>query len=222
MFDPEDALWGEEENKDMFLDREAYVKMWIDLLPHWEQNGKTQFITFRLRDSLPQSKLSLLIDINNGFLQKHPRPWSQAVLKEYHNLFSTKYQRYLDAGYGSCILQRPEIREILEEGLWHYDAVKYELLAYVIMPNHVHLVARMLDNNEANCTLDYVKRYCTGVMNKSYGTGARLFSGNWDRIVRNEVHLKYVLSYIVNNPKGLPQDAYSLGGRLLEKYLKGY
>ena len=41
-----------------FLDPQADVKQTSNRLPHWEQEGCTYFLTFRLADSLPASLLA--------------------------------------------------------------------------------------------------------------------------------------------------------------------
>lgn len=219
MFDPESALFPAEENYDLFLDRDSYVKMWIESLPHWEQEGKTQYVTFRLTDSLPSSKLMVLYDIRAGFAASHPELSGESLRKECRKLLSPRYNMYLDAGYGSCILRRPEIRRILSDSLEYNDGVAYDLLGYVVMPNHVHIVMRMLGKHEANDVMKSIKRFCTTQMNKRFNTGTRLFSENWDRLIRNESHLKYVLNYILNNPRSLYPDEYTLGGRIIKNFL---
>ena len=45
-----------------YLDKKKYVNIWGDKLPHWFQENKTVFATFRLADSLPQEKKNELLD----------------------------------------------------------------------------------------------------------------------------------------------------------------
>jgi hypothetical protein len=42
-------------------------------LPHWRQDGATYFVTFRLADSLPQSKLDELAALKEAWQRRHPR-----------------------------------------------------------------------------------------------------------------------------------------------------
>ena len=51
-----------------------------------------------------------------------------------------RIERYLDAGYGDCWLRRPEIATLVQDALLHFDGIRYRLLAWVVMPNHVHLL----------------------------------------------------------------------------------
>src|SRR5262249_62338873 len=41
-------------------------------LPHWRQDGATYFVTFRLADSLPQSKLDELALLKEAWERQHP------------------------------------------------------------------------------------------------------------------------------------------------------
>ena len=49
----------------------------------------------------------------------------------------------LDAGHGSCFLQQPDIAALVENALLHFDRERYRLHAWVVMPNHVHVLGRV-------------------------------------------------------------------------------
>lgn len=48
--------------------------------------------------------------------------------------------RWLDAGYGSCILARSDCKSIMESSLMHFDGARYELGEFIVMSNHVHAI----------------------------------------------------------------------------------
>src|ERR1035441_8198851 len=80
-------------------------------LPHWEAEGATYFVTFRLGDSLPQSVLEPLRFERKDILQTaqcQGRELTQAELKRLDELFSERVEAYLDAGSGACHLGKPE------------------------------------------------------------------------------------------------------------------
>ncbi|MBZ5534963.1 MAG: hypothetical protein LAO31_03325 [Acidobacteriia bacterium] len=114
-------------------------------LPHWQQEGTTYFATFRLADSMPQEKMREWQAEKDLWLRRHPDPLSTKLQEEYKEIFDEKFQSYLDAGYGSCILADPEISAIVRDSLHHFDEVRYALGWYVIMPNHVHVLVKPLD-----------------------------------------------------------------------------
>lgn len=45
-----------------------------------------------------------------------------------------------DKGYGCCWLKIPEIAAIVEDNLLNFDGTRYRLLAWCVMPNHVHVM----------------------------------------------------------------------------------
>ena len=65
---------------------------------------------------------------------------SSEALRHYHRLFSERVQRWLDAGHGSCVLRRPEAREIMRTALHHFAGQRYTLGSFAIAGNHVHVL----------------------------------------------------------------------------------
>src|SRR5690242_3862257 len=57
-------------------------------LPHWKQDGRTYFVTFRLADSVPQEKLTQWRMELQEWMQKHPDPRTAAQEEEYTELFA--------------------------------------------------------------------------------------------------------------------------------------
>ena len=208
---PNDSQNDNPETPLLFLDRKMYVGINRGDLPHWSQKNRVQFITFRLGDSLPQSKLEELTKLKQDWLDSHPLPWSQDVVDEYERFVLVKVNRWLDAGYGSCVLSRPETRKIIYDALIFYDGTRYRLWAFVIMPNHVHLMASPIDADNMNKIIGNIKRYTSININKAINNEGKLWQREvFDRIVRSGEHFERVIRYIKNNPKGLKNDSYSL------------
>ena len=142
--DPQDACYYEPKSDLTILNRR---------LPHWHQAGTLAFVTFRLGDSLPgplikqltQERALLLeeagIDPNivnlNSALSKMPAR-DASVLR--WKLF-IEWDAKLDSLHGGCWLRQPEISKIVSDGLLKFDRDRYVMAAFVIMPNHVHLLA---------------------------------------------------------------------------------
>lgn len=78
-------------------------------LPHMRQDGATYFVTFRLNDSLPQSKLRELRQFRDEWMLKHPPPRTYAVLDELSQEIMRRVERWLDQQMGSCILEGEKI-----------------------------------------------------------------------------------------------------------------
>ena len=72
-----------------YLNRNENIKITQSRrLPHWHQDAKMQFITFRLSDSLPQSKLIQLRQEKENWEKQHPEPLYKNAKEQYHELFS--------------------------------------------------------------------------------------------------------------------------------------
>jgi len=48
----------------------------------------------------------------------------------------------LDQSYGSCLLQNPKVAKTQIEAWQYFHHKRYELIAYVVMPNHVHILIK--------------------------------------------------------------------------------
>jgi REP element-mobilizing transposase RayT len=183
-------------------------------LPHWRQQGATYFVTFRLGDSLPQEKLRSLRAERLEWLKRHPPPVSPKDLREFQALFSAKIEQYLGAGYGACWLKRPAIADIVERALLHFDADRYGLGRYVIMPNHVHVLVTPKPGSELSRIFHSWKSYTANEINKSANRRGRLWQEEcFDHIVRDEEELRHYERYIAENPAkaGLKENEYRVG-----------
>ena len=194
----------------LFLERSKEIEVSRSgFLPHWEKTGKLQFVTFRLIDSLPVDVVAELSRQKKQFIALNPKPWDENTTKEFLKIVTPFETTLLDAGYGSCMLRLKSVRRIVEENLHFHDNVKYKLLAYVIMPNHVHLLLAPLDKLPR--ILHSIKSYTSHEINEKFGREGALWQKEYyDRIIRNEAHLDNVVTYICQNPANLPQDNYSL------------
>jgi REP element-mobilizing transposase RayT len=194
-----------------FLNKKQYVQVYYNHLPHWDQEYKTQFVTFRLNDSLPQVRLKELDVIKRQWITNHPKPWSQKTSDEYNHLIRNKCDKWLDQGMGSCVLRRPDIRQVVEQAIMHYKGVRYDIYAYVIMPNHVHILLSPLDGMPISETLSRVKGYSARVINSMLETKGTLWQKDtFGRIVRDGYNFDQYINYIRANPRNLSPSDYTL------------
>jgi hypothetical protein len=98
-------------------------------LPHFESAGVIQHVTFHLADSLPRDVVKRL----NEELQRLPPEQQDPRRRE-------RIQAWMDAGHGSCILRQPAIAEMVQNSLLAFDSERYHMMAWVAMPNHVHVL----------------------------------------------------------------------------------
>ncbi|MCX6995953.1 MAG: Mur ligase family protein [Kiritimatiellaeota bacterium] len=180
-------------------------------LPHWRQAGATYFVTFRTADSLPQEKIEQWIRERSAWLQQHSEPHTAAERQEYHALFSERFETWLDTGYGACLLGQPDARRIVEETLRHFDGERYRLDAFVIMPNHVHVLVAPLGEHRLSEIVRSWKSYSAHEIGKLSGQSGAIWQKEYfDHMVRNAEHLERIRAYIRDNPKGLRNNTASV------------
>ncbi len=177
-------------------------------LPHWSQ-ACACFVTFRLADSLPESLLAPLRESKTVWVAQHPQPWNDQEQTEYNALFGEQVQDWLDQGYGACVLKETEIRQIVESTLKHFDGVRYSLYAYVVMPNHVHVLFMPTEGYDVAGILKSWKSYSARMINQHLGKSGPLWQKeSWDRLVRSVEQFDAYRAYIRKNSPALAFDAY--------------
>ena len=114
-----------------------------------------------------------------------------------------------DKPYGECYLKKPEVAQIVKDKLHELDGQFYKLMAYCIMPNHVHLLldfSVQLKNEDDNYVelwkvLKRIKGGTAVVINRLVGrTGAFWQRDSYDRVMRNGKEAENVINYILDNP----------------------
>ncbi len=168
-------------------------------LPHYDHFGILQSVTFRLADSLPKDAIIKLKEE----LDKTPVDQQDFIRRQ-------RLDSWLDAGYGCCALSNFDVTEMMQETLLKFDEEKYNLLAWCIMPNHVHVLIEPLislseivkswKSYSGRRALKNAERL--GLFCAAGATRSREFwmKGYWDRYIRSETHFKAVIDYIHNNP----------------------
>ena len=142
-------------------------------LPHWDVGAVVQAITYRLADSLP----------------KHVE------------LDRRRCQSLLDQGRGSCILLRPDLARVVIESWHHFNGSRYRLHAWVVMPNHVHLVATILDGHPLSRIVPSWKSYTAHRLRVVTGATGRIWHPDyWDRVIRDEAHFVAAVEYVEASP----------------------
>jgi REP element-mobilizing transposase RayT len=184
-------------------------------LPHWRQEFATYFVTFRTADSLPQEKLRRWESERDEWLRSHPEPLTPDQELNYQRLFSERLQRWLDAGYGECLMARPDVRQIVVQALGHFDGTRYRLHTWVVMPNHAHVVVTPLVEYKLSDILQSWKSFTSKAINKLLGrTGMLWQKESFDHIVRSADSLEQIYAYILANPERLQPGTFTLSPNL--------
>ena len=182
-------------------------------LPHRDCPGLLQTITYHLADSLPSEVLQRMA----AELQYLPLEKQDVQLRK-------RIEEWVDAGHGSCVLRNPQIAGLVIENWRHYAKMRYDLISYVVMPNHVHVLIRVYNNVSLAKIVQSWKGY-TGKKIKEMikagnadclvGSKAKQTLGDprigdpgeriwhrefWDRYIRDEKHFHAAKDYIEQNP----------------------
>jgi putative transposase len=164
-------------------------------LPHFEGAAVTQHVTFRLADSLPHAAISRM-ESEIKSLPEEKRDTERRKLLE----------AYIDAGHGCCILRNPAIAEMVQSSLLTFDAQRYRLLAWVVMPNHVHVLFQPIGQWTVASVVASWKKFTARKISDHQGANAEPPSTPvwqreyWDRYIRDAKHLERTIEYIHSNP----------------------
>jgi REP element-mobilizing transposase RayT len=173
-------------------------------LPHWERDGATYFVTFRLADSIPKEAREAIRLERDDIVRTAEhlgRELSESEKNRLDYLHSERIEELLHAGSGSCALRDDRCARIVAECVGHFHNVRYDLFAWCVMPNHVHAVFQA----RADFTLGRVvhgwKSFTANRCNKILGrTGPFWMEESFDRLVRNESELQRFVAYTLENP----------------------
>jgi REP element-mobilizing transposase RayT len=171
------------------------------------------FVTWRLADSLPKEKLARWSEEKGLWLRLHPPPWDTPTEAEFHEKFSRSIDEWLDAGEGSCVLHDPELARCVADTLLHFDGLRYQMDCFVVMPNHVHALFRLLGPHRLESVVKSWKGFAAREINRHLKRRGNLWQENyWDRLIRNENHWTKCREYIRDNPAKarLPQNQFML------------
>ncbi len=76
-----------------------------------------------------------------------------------------------------------------------------ELHAYVLMTNHIHLLATPIDKDGITRMMQYIGRYYVSYINHSYGTSGSIWEGRYkSNLIQSENYLLTCMRYIELNP----------------------
>jgi|GEM_PF-784898 len=207
---------GQEENADLsvvepearrtalFFDRFAETKISDKRLPHWKQDGKLYFVTWRQADSIPRKKRDQLKRERAAWFEYHGgiqlKDLPLGTRMEYYRLFDARVQQWLDAGYGSCVLKHPGPRQIMIDALHHFNNTRYRLGSFAIAGNHVHVLVAPDPGIELTAITHSWKSFTANAINKRLSRSGHLWQfESYDHLVRNAEELERIEKYILDH-----------------------
>ena len=158
-------------------------------LIHWDVPGATQFITWRLADSLPKHVIDqyhLDRDSPDPTIRKHA---------------FRKVDLELDKGTGECLLAKSlAAREFICVLLETHNLDCF-IRAFSIMPNHVHILVSLCQDVSLADVVKGIKGRSSRNINKVLNRKGTLWQPDYfDRMIRDQDHLNRTIEYIHWNP----------------------
>lgn len=165
-------------------------------LPHWEKDAGLYFLTFRLADSLPKAILEKIAE----------RHKILSAAKEHKNVIAAYSQKrveeFFDNGHGSCTLADPRVAGAMASALRFWHGKRYRLLAWCVMPNHVHVVVRFFPGHELGAVVRSWKQHSAKAAKHALGVAGRFWQREYyDRLIRDGEELDRAIRYVLKNPE---------------------
>ena len=175
------------------------------LLPHWSKENGIYAVCFRLADSIPQKKIAEIqwekddITETAQRMKRDLSAWERLRLLE---LKRESIERFLRNGCGSCWLKDERIAKTVAEALGFFEGRHYSLLAWCIMPNHVHVVLKPMTGHALATILRSWKSFTAKTANAILKRSGRFWQAeSYDHLIRNADDLKHAIEYTWSNPE---------------------
>jgi len=159
-------------------------------LPHFDGGEIAQTINLRLADSLPQTVL---------------RAWIKEIARDFPEsmdaVLRRRIERYLDQGYGSCALGDARVAAMVQKSLLHFDDERYRASAWVVMPNHLHMLITPVTEWSLSTIMKDLKSFTSHEANRILRrTGQFWMEDYFDRYVCDAKHFVNAIGYVEDNP----------------------
>lgn len=163
-------------------------------LPHYDAPGVMQLVTFRLDDALPASRR---------------REWAALMALEDNRERRQKLEAYVDLGRGECWLRQPRLAQLTESALRFFAGERYRLIAWVVMPNHVHVLVEVWEVPLTDLVKSW-KQFIARRANRMLGRAGSFWAREyWETKIGDEAHQVKAVRYVEANPvkAGLAREA---------------
>jgi putative transposase len=187
-------------------------------LPHIMPIGSTFFVTFNLFDAIPNA---LMVALKAAHEQRKQailfseKPNKAALLYRESRFYFKEYDDALDKLHnGIKHLENKELAQLVNDKIFEFEGIWYDVYAVCIMPNHVHVVfdfalqvqENVPINDDTYHQLDRVMKRikgATGLECNRYlkRTGVSFWQReSYDHYVRDEKELHRIIRYVAQNP----------------------
>ncbi len=99
------------------------------------------------------------------------------------------------------MLRQAKLAQLVAGSLEHFDSDRYELTDYVVMSNHVHLLAAFPDGPAMLKQCESWKHFTATQINRQLNRKGRFWQQDgFDHLVRSVEQFEYLRGYIAQNP----------------------
>ena len=196
---PKDVIQRWESEKQEWVERVLHSRGSLRA-PTPSQTVATDAATSRCDKSLP--KAAMVRGANHDY-----QHWSKGVpmltdvqRHEFDFHFNRCRETKLDECLGACVLKRPELAKIVADSMLHFDGDRYQMGDFVVMPNHVHLLAAFATPEIMERQLDSWLHYTAFRINPLIGSKDHFWQQEpFDHLVRSVEQYDYLRNYIARN-----------------------
>jgi REP element-mobilizing transposase RayT len=154
-------------------------------LPHFDAPNVTQLVTINLADAFP--------------VARHTE-WEPFLRLPDKSESRRRLEAWLDRGFGECWLRESEIASVVESKLLEKHNQQYALLAWIIMPNHIHVLVNVWQT-PLGTLVKHWKGGAAAASNRLLGRRGQFWQEDyWDTLIKHEKHRAQAIRYVENNP----------------------
>jgi putative transposase len=184
-------------------------------LPHWQPPGATIFFTWRLCGSLPREAWERLC-AERERLERQPLRHGETERERAIRHDKIIFARFDDVlgqvTHGPRWLEEPRIAQLMTDALFFHNGQRYDLIAFVVMPNHVHAVLRPMEIELASGgetqfvpiskITQGLKGYVAREANRRLDRTGQTFwqDESYDHWARDEAELARIVRYTESDP----------------------
>jgi type I restriction enzyme R subunit len=184
-------------------------------LPHWDVPHAAYFVTSCLEGSIPARGL-LEIERYHAELQRRPPPPGKSASEWAADCWKRLFVRretWLDDQPAVRHLSDPRLAKIVRDAFYFFAGERYDLLAFVVMPSHIHWVFQPIEawvdqalakdskRTPREQIVHSLNRHTAAICNELLGKQGTFWQHEpYDHWIRDAEELERIILYIEGNP----------------------